>query len=205
MRALNTIHYTINERAAAYGIANEIPMAFRAQEIRHKLSDEEVQDCPEGPCRAWLRVRQMGPSQLMKEPAAHEGLGLQHYVQVTSPVRRYGDLALHYQLKAQLRGEPLPFPADQDGWASRRYLALGIEGGKRARTLERNARAYWLKEFLRRCSGRPLQATVLGSSNERFHKLLLNDLGAIVDYQSSEKLELGSSIDITPNEEGEFV
>lgn len=41
----------------------------------------------------------------------HGGLGLDNYVQATSPIQRYLDLAFHYQLKAHLRGEVLPFLA----------------------------------------------------------------------------------------------
>lgn len=45
------------------------------------------------------------------EPYSHEGLGLPCYVQATSPIRRYGDLCVHRQLKALLRGDSaLPFP-----------------------------------------------------------------------------------------------
>ena len=65
---------------------------------------------------------------------------------MTSPIRRYADLALHYQLKAHLRGEPLPFPADTEGSASKRFLAVGVEGSKRARMLERRAKDHWLAE-----------------------------------------------------------
>ena len=39
----------------------------------------------------------------------HKGLGLDAYVQAISPVRRSCDLAVHYQLKAFLRGDSLPF------------------------------------------------------------------------------------------------
>ena len=34
----------------------------------------------------------------------HSALGVEGYVQISSPIRRYGDLLAHYQLKAVLRG-----------------------------------------------------------------------------------------------------
>lgn len=49
-------------------------------------------------------------------------------LQVTSPLRRYGDLAVHLQLKAHLCGEPLPFTetvpyaVDQARWALKSWL-----------------------------------------------------------------------------------
>jgi hypothetical protein len=52
-------------------------------------------------------------------PYAHVGLGLACYVQVTSPIRRYGDLCVHRQLKALLRGglAHVPFPQPPTGSA----------------------------------------------------------------------------------------
>jgi VacB/RNase II family 3'-5' exoribonuclease len=46
-------------------------------------------------------------SQLVAEAKPHWGLGLSSYTTVTSPIRRYLDLALHRQLKAIWRGEPV--------------------------------------------------------------------------------------------------
>ena len=39
----------------------------------------------------------------------YKGLGLDAYVQATSPVRKFDDLAVHYQLKIFLRGDSLSF------------------------------------------------------------------------------------------------
>lgn len=47
------------------------------------------------------RVFQLG------EPAYHFSLGMPLYCQITSPLRRYGDLVLHQQLHAYLAGQKL--------------------------------------------------------------------------------------------------
>ena len=196
------------EAAARYGEHHGIPMAYRTQMVREELSDDEIADCPEGPCRAWLAIRQMLPSRVSEKPSAHEGLGLDSYVQVTSPIRRYADLALHYQLKAHLRGEPLPFPAGDEGTSTQKsqLLSLANEGGQQAKALERSANAYWLLEFLKRSAGQPLRATVLGKDtrNRDTYKLLLDDLGALVDCRSSQTLEIGSHHEVAPSQAGEF-
>jgi exoribonuclease-2 len=50
--------------------------------------------------------RLMRRSQYRVTPAGHAGLGLPHYAQVTSPLRRCLDLAAHQQLRAFLAGQP---------------------------------------------------------------------------------------------------
>ena len=49
-------------------------------------------------------------SLIRTSPAPHAGLGLEHYTQATSPLRRYVDLLVHQQLRAHLRGETLRAP-----------------------------------------------------------------------------------------------
>lgn len=44
-------------------------------------------------------------------PSPHAGLGLDAYVQVTSPLRRVADLLVHFQLHAVFLGRPPPFSA----------------------------------------------------------------------------------------------
>jgi exoribonuclease-2 len=49
----------------------------------------------------------MRPRIFSTKPGCHQGLGLDIYTQVTSPLRRYTDLLAHLQLRAFLRGEPV--------------------------------------------------------------------------------------------------
>jgi len=49
--------------------------------------------------------RSMRPRVLSTRPGRHQGLGLDTYSQVTSPLRRYTDLLAHIQIRAFLRGE----------------------------------------------------------------------------------------------------
>jgi exoribonuclease-2 len=48
--------------------------------------------------------RCMRPRMLSVKPGRHQGLGLEIYTQVTSPLRRYTDLLAHIQIRAFLRG-----------------------------------------------------------------------------------------------------
>ena len=53
----------------------------------------------------WQLRRCMRPRILSTRPGYHNGLGLDTYTQVTSPLRRYTDLLAHMQIRAFLRGE----------------------------------------------------------------------------------------------------
>ena len=111
---------------------------------------------------------------------------------------------MHYQIKAALRGEPLPFPK-RDGEQSL-IVTMAREGGALQRKLERAANAYWLKEYLRRLAGEPLSAIVLGDARgQSMYKLLLTRLGAMIDYKSTEDLQTGSEIEVVPTKGGEVL
>ncbi|KAL1297951.1 hypothetical protein AAFC00_006462 [Neodothiora populina] len=50
-------------------------------------------------------LRSAGTTILNTTPLPHKVLGLNHYSKVTSPLRRYGDMVLHWQIEAALRKE----------------------------------------------------------------------------------------------------
>jgi exoribonuclease-2 len=215
-RIVTELMLLANEAIAAYGDVNGVPMAFRSQETE-EITDLELDCTPQGPCRAWLAIRSTRRSQISSTAQPHGGLGLDYYVQATSPVRRYSDLALHHQLKAHLRGDALPFPAldtaDADaesggsgGGGTSEILRLAQDGGKVAKLLERSANDYWLREFLRRRAGQPVSVLVLSGDRRRtdMYKLLLTELGGIITYTSSRPLALGSQFELSPSPTGEF-
>jgi exoribonuclease-2 len=82
--------------------------------------------------------RTMRASQASSAPAAHAGLGMEIYVQATSPLRRYLDLVVHQQLRAYLAGRPL---LDSQGVMERVGAADAITGS--ARWAERRSNTHW--------------------------------------------------------------
>lgn len=74
--------------AAQYANRNKVPVPYRGQNCIGK---------------------QLGKKELSLRPIRHAGLGLDEYCQVTSPIRRSVDLLAHFQIKASLRKEKLPF------------------------------------------------------------------------------------------------
>jgi exoribonuclease-2 len=192
-----------NERLAAYAVEQRLPVAFRSQRMR-PISREELEATPDGAARTFFAIRSMLPSTICAQPLPHEGLGIEGgYVQATSPIRRYTDFALHHQLKAHLRGEPLPFAADEDGESE--LVRLARDGAVLAPKLERSANEYWLREFLQRRAGQPTAALVLSAERKPgAYKVMLLELGAIVNCRSSQPLEVGARIQLAPNKAGEM-
>mmetsp|Transcript_133898 Transcript_133898/g.232685 ORF Transcript_133898/g.232685 Transcript_133898/m.232685 type:complete len:115 (-) Transcript_133898:15-359(-) len=112
-------------------------------------------------------------------------------------------MAVHYQLKAHLRGEEsLPFVTTE-------LLNIAEESGKTAREIERSATTYWLQEWLKRRAGVSMKALVLGPifkdrQDSTEYKLLLVDEAVTVDCDSQQKLKRGDMIDIQPDEFGQI-
>jgi exoribonuclease-2 len=89
--------------------------------------------------------RQLKPAQQKSTLGPHTGLGLDTYVQATSPLRRYGDLLTHQQLRAHLRGET---PLDTQAVMLR--MAEASAGGSGTRRAERLSNTHWKLVYLLR-------------------------------------------------------
>ena len=95
------------------GVQAGLPLPYRSQAKAVMPPAEELEAVPKGACRAVLmRSRMLRSMCTTAETLPHFGLGLPGYVQVTSPIRRYADLAVHRVLHAFLAGkrDPADFP-----------------------------------------------------------------------------------------------
>ncbi len=100
--------------AAAWAATADVAMPFRCQDGHSSLSPEQLLALPEGPVR-WAHQRLgLARSRLQPRPGPHRSLGLEAYLQWTSPIRRYGDLLAHRQWLAATGALALPpLTADQ--------------------------------------------------------------------------------------------
>ena len=99
------------EIAGRYGREHNLALPYRGQPQPELPPEEELLLLPAGPVRYCAVRRCMPRSEMGTTPMRHASLGLDSYVQVTSPIRRYTDLLAHFQIKAHLQGKELPFAA----------------------------------------------------------------------------------------------
>lgn len=134
------------EAAGLLGAKLQVPLPYRGQAAPVLPPQEELHAVPAGPCRdALLRSSMTRSLTQAHAPVAHAGLGLDAYVQVTSPIRRYGDLLAHKQLKAALRGEKVPF----DVVALKGELEALNEQTPILNKIEREVTQFWVTEYFR--------------------------------------------------------
>ena len=86
---------------------NKIAVPYRVQEPMGKLSKDNIQYSDDQVLYNYLLKKNMGKSYYSINPMAHSSLGLTSYLHATSPIRRYADLLVHYQLNRYLNNKDL--------------------------------------------------------------------------------------------------
>jgi exoribonuclease-2 len=182
------------EVAARYGQAHALAIPFRSQPQPELPSDEELIQLPTGWVRDSAIRRCMTRSEVGVTPSRHATLGLDSYSQVTSPIRRYLDLLVHFQLKAHLRGEPLPFSSTEVT-----ELAIGASSAAYEATLvERQTKRYWALEYLRRHQDRPWDVMLLRwlREDEGLGLIMVEDLGLELAMRFNRAVALGEQFQV---------
>lgn len=89
------------------GAIHGLPLPYRGQAESPPLTQSELDTVPPGLCRALLiRSKLTRSVATVGSPMPHHSLGLAAYVQTTSPIRRYSDLLVHWQLKVRTCPHP---------------------------------------------------------------------------------------------------
>ncbi len=126
------------EGAAKFAFQNNIPFPYVSQEQPTIPSD-----IPEGLAGQYKLRRCMHKRSVGVTPSMHWGLGIGMYTQVTSPLRRYGDLIAHMQLRAFLENRPM---LDKDTMLLR--VSAGEESAQAAHKAERKSNSHWTLVYL---------------------------------------------------------
>jgi exoribonuclease-2 len=126
------------EGAGLWAMKRNAPFPYIEQEIA-EMPDEIFP----GMAGSYQLRRCMRPRLLSVKPGRHGGLGLDVYTQVTSPLRRYTDLAAHIQIRRFLRGGEV-LSADE---VSAR-IAAGEAAAAAVTQAERAARNHWIMVYL---------------------------------------------------------
>ena len=182
------------EVAARYGQTHALAIPFRSQIQPELPSDEELIQLPTGWVRDAAIRRCMTRSEIGITPSRHATLGLDSYSQVTSPIRRYLDLLVHFQLKAHLRGDPLPFSSTEVT-----ELAQGASSAAYEATLvERQTKRYWALEYLRRHQSEVWDVMLLRwlREDDGLGLIMVEDLGLELAMRFNRSVALGEQFQV---------
>ncbi len=136
------------------------PAIYRTQEPPEK----PIEDMAEyDPVLAYACKRYMHKGVMSTEDAPHSGLGLDHYIQVTSPIRRYNDLLMQRQLKSLLRGGEPHYSKER----LQELLALTKARTAQADQLEKDRRNYWLLCYLEKQERQAVEACVVANHPDK--------------------------------------
>jgi len=174
------------EAAARFAAEKQVPVLYRVQKPGDPI---EVDHLPEGPVREFGKIVSMTRSGLSVESGPHAGLGMSSYVQATSPIRRYGDLVVHRQLKAAAAGEPAPYTAEDLAVVAAELDPLNGQAAK----MERNADRYWVTEWIARQKGKVWSVLFLGwfREDDKLAQVLIEELGYRVTMKLPKAKALG--------------
>ncbi|MGB5633821.1 MAG: RNB domain-containing ribonuclease, partial [Waterburya sp.] len=113
---------------------------------------------------------------------------------VTSPIRRYTDLLSHFQIKAHLRGEELPFSREE-----LQEIVYSVSSSSYEATLvERQTNRYWGVEYLRRNADCIWDVLVLRwlREDEDLGLILIEDLGMELPHRFDRPVTLGERMEM---------
>jgi exoribonuclease-2 len=176
----------VNALSAEFLYKNQVPAIYRSQ----PKPLEVIENRDESLYLKLLQLRYLARSELSLQPAYHSGLGLDYYTTVTSPIRRFLDLLMQYQLKCfLLEKEPL----SQDTLS--KILPELSENLQRAMQIQSKRNKYFLlKYFKLYLNDQPLRALVIDVQNKKAKVYLIdyNITGDILGFK--ENLKPGEEI-----------
>jgi len=176
--------------AARLFLRHCIPAIYRVQE-----PPEEPLGPTEGTLDAasfYHMLRKLRRAELSRIPGRHAGLGVEPYVQITSPIRRYGDLLLQQQLKSLLlTGRPCYDEEELlDALGSAEATAACLV------VVERETRRFWTLRYLEGRKGTRMSAMVLEERHPGHYLVELGDLCLRASLAAPQGLEPGSVVQV---------
>ena len=130
-----------NSLLARYSRENRLPAAYRSQPAPDLTG---LPDIPDGPFKRFHLFRRLQPAVLSLTPDSHGGLGVEEYIQATSPLRRYPDLVMQRQISHHLRTGEACYSADEVASVCHRadFQLRELSG------IENERRRYWFLKYL---------------------------------------------------------
>ncbi|WP_028318155.1 ribonuclease catalytic domain-containing protein [Desulfobulbus elongatus] len=158
-----------NGLAAAYLAAREAPGLFRSQPPPRKRIIAGVQNSLADIAH---QRRYLARGELTSHPKPHSGLGLNSYTTITSPIRRFLDLAMQHQLSHMLHGHGILFSSEE----CKAFTGIIQQKLARANAIRQQRHRYWILRYLAPKEGQRANALVVGVGPKRVNLLLCDCL-----------------------------
>lgn len=179
-----------NYHSAKFLAEREIPVIYRTQKEPFQVIEERDDSL----YHQILQLKYMARSELSLEPGYHSGLGLPYYTTLTSPIRRFLDLLVQYQLEAYLKGER--FLSKEDLLK----LLPDLQGNlQRVSYLQNRRKKYFLLKYLQKYRSQDTLRGILLEVQGRKAKVYLPDYnltGEVLGFK--ENLCAGTEIPVKP-------
>jgi len=173
----------VGEAIARHAVEHQIPMPFTTQE-----RPQQLPEWGNTPSQMFTMRNSLRPGRKSSRPSPHSGLGLDMYVQATSPLRRYLDLVVHQQLRAHLYGNS---PLDTEGITQR--IGSIEEVVVSVRRAERFSRRHWTLVYLTQNPDWEGKGVVVIRRRARY-TCLLPDLALDFDIYPNKELQLDEEV-----------
>jgi exoribonuclease-2 len=163
-----------------FAAEKEIPMPFAVQ------PEPDIVGKPATLAGMFAARRGCTVTSVQTIPGRHSGLGLEPYVRITSPLRRYGDLLAHQQIRLHLAGKSLLPTVELGGKISKSETAAA-----ELRRLERTANEFWKLVYLQLHPDWKGRAVVVDRMDSRL-TIMLPDLAYEYKLRYGGNMELNS-------------
>lgn len=173
------------EAAARFAFKHDIPFQYISQE-----APELPQKLPSGLAGEYKKRRAMRPRTVGTIPSMHAALGLAMYGQVTSPLRRYGDLVSHRQLLNFIDKKPLTEASELI-----LQIAAGDEAARACMYASRSSRQHWTLVYLLQNPGWTGTAVIIDAIGKKA-RIFIPSLAYETDMNMDTEPELNQSVQI---------
>jgi len=174
---------------------NKIPVPYRVQQRIDKVSKDNIQDSDNKVLYNFVLKKTMGKSYYSINHMPHTSIGLTSYLHATSPIRRYADLLVNYQLNRYLNNKELISKEDVE------QITLEINNQGRQNIMRfREDQKYWLIKWFNKNSFKEYNVILLNWINKYKCICILYFIdyhfSTICNLKTKQNLNIGESFNV---------
>jgi len=172
-----------------YCLEHNISVPFSTQPA-HDITKEQLQSL-ETPSDMFAIRKKLRRGSHSTEASVHGGMGLENYVQVTSPLRRYLDLLVHYQLRNHLGNKETLSVTKVDEIIAQVDIPI-----RSNRQTERYSNQHWKLVYLMQNPDTKVTGTIVETLDRGRLMISINELAMTKKLSTGEKNNLNDIIDL---------